>query len=163
MVEVPRAARVHRLADREEREALREGIFTIQAQSAWLFPNALLQHALADLDELVLDLEHLQRKRDHMVAALREMGYQVHLPEGTFYLFPKTPIDDDRLFARMLMDEGVFVMPGPIFEMPGYFRICLTANDEMIERGLPGFARAIARVGSGRAGRVATGVADDGR
>jgi hypothetical protein len=27
--------------------------------------------------------------------------------------------------------------------MPGYFRISLTANDEMIERGLPGFERAL--------------------
>ncbi|MFN8533641.1 MAG: hypothetical protein U0556_08850 [Dehalococcoidia bacterium] len=32
---------------------------------------------------------------------------------------------------------------GSIFELPGYFRISLTANDEMIDRALPGFARAI--------------------
>jgi aspartate aminotransferase len=92
----------------------------------------------------------LRAKRDHVVAALREMGYQIHLPEGTFYLFPKSPIADDRQFARMLMDEGVFVIPGPIFETPGYFRICLTASDEMIERGLPGFARAIERAAPGQ-------------
>ena len=28
-------------------------------------------------------------------------------------------------------------------ELPGYFRISLTANDAMIERALPGFAAAL--------------------
>lgn len=52
----------------------------------------------------------------------------MHLPEGAF--------------VDMLIEEGVYVMPGADFETPGYFRICLTANDAMIEGGLPGFARA---------------------
>src|SRR5690606_9937187 len=86
------------------------------------------------------------RKRDWMVDALQEMGYQVHRPEGTFYLFPKSPIPDDRAFADMLLAENIGVLPGALFETPGYFRICLTANDEMIERALPGFRRAIERV-----------------
>jgi aspartate aminotransferase len=34
-------------------------------------------------------------------------------------------------------------MPGQVVEMPGYFRISLTANDDMIQRSLPGFAAAI--------------------
>ena len=130
---------------RDDREQLREGAFNIQAAGGWLFPNALLQHAIGDLEGMTLELAHLQRKRDHMVDALVEMGYEVHRPEGTFYLFPKSPIADDLDFAKMLTDEGVLVLPGALFETPGFFRICLTANDEMIERGLPGFATAIAK------------------
>jgi aspartate aminotransferase len=45
----------------------------------------------------------------------------------------------------MLLEENVAVLPGALFETPGFFRICLTANEEMIERGLPGFKRAIER------------------
>jgi hypothetical protein len=41
----------------------------------------------------------------------------------------------------------VLCLPGSVFEMPGYFRISLTANDEMIERALPGFERAMLSVG----------------
>ena len=113
---------------RADREQLRDAIFNVLAYSGYLFPNA-----------------QLQRKRDHMVDALREMGYAVRRPEGTFYLFPKSPIPDDQAFAELLMQEEVFVIPGTIFETPGFFRICLTANDEMTERGLPGFRRAIKR------------------
>jgi aspartate aminotransferase len=36
------------------------------------------------------------------------------------------------------------VMPGAMFETPGFFRICLTATEETCERSLPGFAAALA-------------------
>jgi len=78
-----------------------------------------------------------------LVSALRDMGYEVHVPEGTFYLLPRSPIDDDEAFTEMLAAEKVFVLPGTLCEIPGYFRISLTANEEMIEQSLPRFARAI--------------------
>lgn len=127
----------------EGREELRMGIFLAQAASGYSWPNALLQHALADLERLSIDIPRLQRKRDRMVGALREMGYEVHVPEGTFYLLPKSPWEDDVAFTELLAAHDVFVMPGTIAEIPGYFRISLTANEEMIERALPRFATAM--------------------
>ena len=77
------------------------------------------------------------------------MGYQLHVPEATFYLLVRSPIADDTKFAELLVDERIFVMPGTMLESPGYFRISLTASDEMIERALPGFAQALKRAGEG--------------
>jgi aspartate aminotransferase len=99
-----------------------------------------MQYALPEIDAMSIDLDHLQRKRDRMVDALREMGYEVHSPQATFYLLPKAPIDDDMLFARTLAAQKVLVLPGVAVEMPGYFRISLTATDAMIDRALPIFA-----------------------
>ena len=82
----------------------------------------------------------MHEKRKVMVNGLRNAGYDVHFPEGTFYLLPRSPIKDDMLFADQLATRGVFVLPGRICEMPGYLRICLTANDDMIARALPIFA-----------------------
>jgi aspartate aminotransferase len=78
-----------------------------------------------------------------MVAALREQGYAVEMPEGTFYLLSRAPLADDRAFCAHLTEQGVLVLPGHVVELPGYFRISLTANDEMVQRSLPIFARAI--------------------
>ena len=78
-----------------------------------------------------------------MVDALMGMGYQVHRPEGTFYLFPRSPITDDEAFAHLLVEQKILVMPGTLFETPGFFRICLTATEETCERSLPGFAAAL--------------------
>jgi aspartate aminotransferase len=125
------------------RELLRNAIFVSQLVTGYAFPNALLQHALPDLENLSIDMTHLQSKRDRMVAALREMGYELHVPEGTFYLLPRSPLADDLAFIEWLAEHDVFCLPGTIMEMPGYFRISLTANDEMIERALPQFAQAL--------------------
>src|SRR5881296_1011941 len=105
-----------------------------------LLPDAIMQYALPEIDIMSIDLDHLQRKRDRMVDALREMGYEVHSPQATFYLLPKAPIADDMLFARTLAAQKVLVLPGVAVEMPGYFRISLTATDAMIDRALPVFA-----------------------
>jgi aspartate aminotransferase len=129
------------------REELREAIFAAQAMTGYAFPNALLQHALVDLERLSIDVGHLQHKRDRLVSALREMGYSLHLPEGTFYLLVHSPIEDDWAFTAMLASHDVLCLPGAVVEAPGYFRISLTANEEMIERALPGFAAALAEAG----------------
>jgi hypothetical protein len=34
-------------------------------------------------------------------------------------------------------------MPGKVFELPEWFRISLTANDDMVERALHGFELAL--------------------
>jgi aspartate aminotransferase len=84
-----------------------------------------------------------------MVEALAGIGYEVGKPEGTFYLLTRAPVSDDISFARSLADRDVFVLPGSICELPGYFRISLTATEDMIERSLPIFAEAFAdHVGS---------------
>jgi aspartate aminotransferase len=57
----------------------------------------------------------------------------------------RAPIADDVAFAQLLADEGIVVLPGNVVEVPGWFRISLTANDEMVESSLAGFDRARTR------------------
>ena len=57
--------------------------------------------------------------------------------QGTFYLHAKVPGRNEQAFIDRLADRDVFVLPGSLFEMPGYFRVSLTANDAMIERAIP--------------------------
>jgi len=128
-----------------EREELRFGLTMAQVVTGWAFPNALLQHALVDLDPLSVDMKNLQARRDRMVDELRSMGYELHVPEATFYLMPRSPIPDDGAFCQRLGDEGIIAMPGSFLDLTGYFRLSLTATDDMIERSLPGFGRAIAQ------------------
>src|SRR5215217_6942310 len=128
-----------------DREALRQAVHDLQIAIGWAFPNAVMQYALPELETQGFDVERLQRRRDLMVDALTGMGYQVHRPEGTFYLFPRPPIADDEAFARLLAARDILVMPGTMFETPGFFRVCLTATEETCERSLPGFAAALAQ------------------
>ena len=124
---------------------MRDAIQTLQIATGWVYPNAVLQYALPHLEELTFDIDLFQRKRDLMVDALSEIGYHVRRPEGAFYLFPESPIPDDDAFTTILADLNVLVMPGRLFETPGFFRISLTATLETIEASLPRFAEAYAR------------------
>ena len=122
-----------------------DAVESLQVAAGWLFPNAVMQYAVPRLETLSLDVAHLQAKRDRMTGALREMGYDVATPEGTFYLFPRSPLPDDEAFVALLAEAGVLVMPGRLFETPGFFRICLTATMDTIEASLPLFASVLAR------------------
>lgn len=137
-----------------DRDELRSALFTAQIATGFAFPNALLQHALHDLQRLSIDIGHLQAKRDLMVTALRGAGYDLHVPDGTFYLLARSPIPNDRAFMETLAAHNIYCLPGSVVELPGYFRISLTASDSMIEGALPGFAAA-----SARAARSAVAVA----
>ena len=127
-----------------DREAIGYRIFVQQLAAGWGFPNALLQHAIRDLEELSVDIPALQARRDRMVPAMRAMGYEVTNPEGTFYLMVRSPDPDDLAFTTRLAGLGALVLPGSIAESPGWFRVSLTASDEMVERGLGAFRAAIA-------------------
>src|ERR1019366_6552258 len=43
-------------------------------------------------------------------------------------------------YSGRLADRDVFVIPGSTMDLPGHFRIWLTAPKEMVERSLPVFA-----------------------
>jgi aspartate aminotransferase len=126
-----------------DREELRQAITVAQLANGFAFPNALMQYALPDLERAIVDVDALQRRRDLLVPALTTMGYEALTPAGTFYVLVRSPMADDVAYTELLARENVFVMPGRVFELPGWFRISLTANDGMVERALPGFARAM--------------------
>ena len=126
-----------------DREELRQALFVAQMAVGYSFPNAVMQYAMGDLEKASVDVAAMQRRRDRVVSELTEMGYEAVTPEGTFYVMVRSPIADDGAFTRRLADENVFVLPGRMFELPGWFRISLTATDDMVDRALPGFERAL--------------------
>jgi len=130
-----------------EREQVREAVTFAQIVGGWQIPSATLQRAVSDFEDLSIDIDAVQRRRDRMASALTAMGYEVMIPEATFYMMVRSPIADDGAFCRRLEARDIFVGPGTLFEMPGYFRISLTANDAMVEKSLAGFAAAIEPAG----------------
>ena len=129
-----------------DRAALRDAMFSAQMALGWCFPNAVMQSALPDLEILSIDQAALARRRDALTTALDRSGYTVLPPEGTFYLWIKWPKGDAKRMWNTLGDFDVFVMPGSLMNADQYFRISLTASDEMISRALPAFEKA-ARIG----------------
>ena len=105
---------------------------------------ALMQHVVRNLQGVSVDPDYYQRKRDFMYTALRELGYDTVKPQGAFYLFPKSPIEDDVAFTRELLKSNVLVVPGTGFGTPGHFRISYCVEDWVLEGAAEGLAKAVA-------------------
>jgi len=103
---------------------------------------AIWQWVMLESLEDTIDAAPYEHKRNVLCDALEEIGYEVRRPEGSFYIFLKTPISDDIAFARLLADEGVLAVPGVGFGRSGYIRLSLTIPLEQIQRSISGFQRA---------------------
>ena len=90
------------------------------------------------------DISVYKGNRDRLYGALTEMGYTCVYPDGTFYLFMKTPEPDAEAFCRRAMKENLLVVPGDSFGTPGYVRLAYCVSPDVIERALPTF-RALAK------------------
>jgi aspartate aminotransferase len=125
-----------------ERSRLRDAALLTQFVNGFSFPNALLQRALPEIASLCIDIPALARRRDLLVPALAEQGYDPTMPEGTFYVLARSPEPDDVAFVARLAAEGMFVLPGSTVNLPGWFRVSLTGSDAMVEASVERFAAA---------------------
>lgn len=109
---------------------------------------ALMQRVVAKILGAGVDVGHYARKRELLCDGLAEAGYAIRKPKGAFYLFMKSPIEDDVAFVRELQQkERILTVPGRGFGGPGYIRIAFCVDDAAIKKALPGFARVLKSVG----------------
>ncbi|MGD8386057.1 MAG: pyridoxal phosphate-dependent aminotransferase [Desulfobacteraceae bacterium] len=113
-----------------------------------LYVNApsLFQLAIARVMGVSVDVSIYRKRRDALCDGLRKAGYEFVEPEGAFYLFPKSPMEDDAEFCRLLMDELILVVPGRGFGRGGHFRISYAVPDQAISGAMEGFQRALEKV-----------------
>jgi aspartate aminotransferase len=104
---------------------------------------ALMQRAITGLKGVRVDVEMYRRKRDLLCDGLAAVGYRVVKPQGAFYLFLKTPIDDDVRFACALQEKRILTVPGSGFFGPGHIRIAYCVDDETILGAMDGFGEVI--------------------
>jgi aspartate aminotransferase len=113
-----------------------------------LYVNApnMLQLAVAQLQGITVDVSIYKRRRDILCKGLAAAGYEFTIPQGAFYLFPKSPLPDDVKFLSILKDELILAAPGAAFGAPGYFRLSYAVTDATIAGSFEGFKRARERV-----------------
>jgi aspartate aminotransferase len=104
---------------------------------------AIWQWVVAAVPDATVDVRSYQEKRDLLCDALEAAGYDAPRPQGSYYVFPRTPIPDDIEFISMLQEEGILAVPGTGFGRPGYMRLSLTIPRADLVRSLPGFQRAM--------------------
>ena len=89
--------------------------------------------------DITVDLEAYEKNRNLLYQALIDYGFTCAKPDGAFYMFVKSPVDDEKEFCEVAKKHHVLVVPGSSFACPGYVRISYCVSYEQIERSLPAF------------------------
>ena len=129
------------------KEELANGLTFCNRTLGFVNAPALMQHVIRALQGIKVDAADYQRKRDYLYAQLTQLGYSVVKPQGAFYLFPKSPTEDDVAFVEALLQWNLLVVPGRGFGTPGHFRISYCVEDRVLEGAMEGFARAAEQFG----------------
>lgn len=106
------------------------------------FVNApgIFQKVVADHLKDVAGLEAYEERRNALYKILIDTGYECSLPEGAFYLFPKSPISDDVEFCNMALKHHLVIVSGTGFGYPGYFRLAYCVSMKTIQNSKDAFA-----------------------
>ena len=123
----------------EDAGSLMAGLIFSNRVLGFVNAPALIQRVVKNVQGVTVDVEQYKKKRDFLYGELTRIGYDVVKPQGAFYFFPKSPIDDEVEFSRKLAEKKVLVVPGRGFGCPGYFRISYCLPDSAIEGSIAGF------------------------
>ena len=93
----------------------------------------LMQRLIPVIYNTKIDVSIYQRRVESFVKILRTGGLEVEIPDAGFFVFPKTPIVNDKKFCEDLVNIGVLCVPGSAFGSPGYFRASLTQEQDRVE------------------------------
>lgn len=106
------------------------------------FVNApsLMQRAVAKVLDEKTDIDYYDRNRQTLYEVLKKLGFECIKPEGAFYLFMKTPVEE-KDFCDMAKKYNLLLVPGSSFACKGYVRIAYCVSYETIVNSIPAFEK----------------------
>lgn len=101
---------------------------------------SLFQRVIMHCLDAQVDVEYYNRNREALYQGLKKVGLDCIKPQGAFYLFVKSPMEDEKEFCAAAKKHNILLVPGSSFDCPGYVRLAYCVSHEMIQRSLPHFA-----------------------
>lgn len=110
-------------------------------------PSSLIQLAVSMLLEETADLKVYEKNSTILYNELTKLGFSCVKPGGTFYIFPKAPIEDAKEFCQKALEYDLAIVPGDSFGAPGYFRMAYCVPTQKVENSLEAIRKLAAYYG----------------
>lgn len=123
----------------EEKEEMMEAVTIANRIIGCVNAPSLMQKVIPYCLDLKTDIESYNKNRNLLYSILMENNFECIKPQGAFYLFVKTPIEDDKEFCNIAKKYNLLFVPGSSFACPGYIRIAYCVSYEMIEKSRKAF------------------------
>lgn len=125
----------------EEHELVYAAVAGAGRSLGYVNAPGLFQRVCAMCADMTSDISIYETNRNLLYNGLRELGFDVVKPDGTFYIFPKTLEEDDVAFCERAKQYDILIVPGTGFGCPGHARISYCVPTERIERALVAFKK----------------------
>ena len=108
---------------------------------------SLIQKVVAKCVDAKTDLAAYDKNRQALYNGLKECGFECIKPQGAFYLFVKSPVEDEKAFCEAGKKYNILMVPGSSFACPGYVRLAYCVSYETIVNSLPELKKLAAEYG----------------
>ena len=107
------------------------------------FVNApsLMQKVAAGCVDEKTNLEFYDKNRKDLYEGLKKLGFTCIKPQGAFYLWMKSPVEDEAEFVAAAKKYNLILVKGSAFGCGGYVRLAYCISNEKINRSLEAFAK----------------------
>lgn len=125
----------------EEAEEMIEAVTIANRIIGSVNAPSLFQRVIPYCLDLKVDIDSYNKNRNLLYKIITENNFECIKPQGAFYLFVKSPIDNDIEFCNIAKKYNLLFVPGSSFACPGYVRIAYCVSYEMIERSEEAFKK----------------------
>ena len=81
------------------------------------------------------DLDYYKRNAQDLYRIVHEeAGFECIYPQGAFYMWIKSPVEDEKEFVQAAKEERILIVPGSSFAGPGWVRASFCIANETILR-----------------------------
>ncbi len=108
---------------------------------------SLQQKVIGRCVDVQVDLDYYDRNRTALYEGLKSCGFDCVKPQGAFYMFLKSPVEDENLFCAAAKKYNILMVPGTAFACPGYVRLAYCVSHETIVNSMDGFKKLAAEYG----------------
>lgn len=121
----------------ELREALVAACRVLGANNCTTIGELIVEKSLKS----TIDLSFYYRNAKDLYRIVTESGFEAIVPQGAFYLWFKSPVENELEFVEAAKEEGILIVPGRSFAAPGWVRASFCGSHKMMMRSEEAFHR----------------------
>ena len=125
----------------EDSENLLRGIEISNRTLGFVNAPSLMQKAVARCLDEKTDVAFYDENRRLLYEGLTELGFTCVKPEGAFYLWVKSPVEDETAFVNEGKKLHILMVPGSSFGCGGFVRLAYCVSHATVKNALPAFGK----------------------
>ena len=102
---------------------------------------SLMQKVIAKCVDEKCEVEKYRKNGEYLYDNLVKFGFSAIKPQGAFYLFLKSPVEDEKEFVSKAKEFNLLLVPGSSFGKSGYVRLAYCVSFDTVKNSMPAFEK----------------------